>query len=132
MTSRRTVPRKRRASSRRSPWAMVIVVMLVLFVGAALAGSSVVYYVLLRELPSISALKDYRPSITTRVYADNNELIDEFFLEDRKVIQYEEIPKILIQAFIAAEDARFFQHKGFDMQSMSRAFFKNFEAGWIV
>ena len=87
---------------------MVIVVMLVLFVGAALAGSSVVYYVLLRELPSISALKDYRPSITTRVYADNNELIDEFFLEDRKVIQYEEIPKILIQAFIAAEDARFF------------------------
>ena len=132
MTSRRTVPRKRRASSRRSPWAMVIVVMLVLFVGAALAGSSVVYYVLLRELPSISALKDYRPSITTRVYADNNELIDEFFLEDRKVIQYEEIPKILIQAFIAAEDARFFQHKGFDMQSMSRAFFKNLEAGRIV
>ena len=111
---------------------MVIVVMLVLFVGAALAGSSVVYYVLLRELPSISALKDYRPSITTRVYADNNELIDEFFLEDRKVIQYEEIPKILIQAFIAAEDARFFQHKGFDMQSMSRAFFKNLEAGRIV
>ena len=111
---------------------MVIVVMLALFVGAALAGSSVVYYVLLRELPSISALKDYRPSITTRVYADNNELIDEFFLEDRKVIQYEQIPKILIQAFIAAEDARFFQHKGFDMQSMSRAFFKNLEAGRIV
>ena len=132
MTSRRTIPRKRRVSSRRSPWAMVIVVMLVLFVGVALAGSSVVYYVLLRELPSISALKDYRPSITTRVYADNNELIDEFFLEDRKVIQYEEIPKILIQAFIAAEDARFFQHKGFDMQSMSRAFFKNLEAGRIV
>ena len=44
---------------------------LVLFVGAALAGSSLLYYVLLKELPSIAALKDYRPSITTRVYADN-------------------------------------------------------------
>jgi penicillin-binding protein 1A len=132
MTLRRAAPRKKRSSSRRPLLGIIIVAIFVLFVGAALAGSSVVYYVLLKELPSIAALKDYRPSITTRVYADNNELIDEFFLEDRKVIKYEEIPKIVIQAFVAAEDARFFQHKGFDMQSMSRAFFKNLEAGKIV
>jgi penicillin-binding protein 1A len=119
-------------SSRRSVLGIIIVVFLVVFVSAALAGSSFLYYILLKELPSIAALKDYRPSITTRVYADNGELIDEFFLEDRKVIKYEDIPKIVIQAFIAAEDARFFQHKGFDMQSMSRAFFKNIEAGRIV
>ncbi len=129
---KRFAPRRKRSSSRRSLLGIIIAVILVLFVTAALAGSSLVYYVLLKELPSIAALKDYRPSITTRVYADNNELIDEFFLEDRKVIKYEEIPKIVIQAFIAAEDARFFQHGGFDMQSMSRAFFKNIEAGKIV
>jgi len=119
-------------SSRRSVLRIIIVVFLIIFVSAALAGSSLVYYLLLKELPSIAALKDYRPSITTRVYADNGELIDEFFLEDRKVIKYEDIPKIVIQAFVSAEDARFFQHKGFDMQSMSRAFFKNLEAGRIV
>ena len=45
--------------------------------------------------------------ISYNVYADNGELIDEFFLEDRKVIKYEDIPKIVIQAFVAAEDARF-------------------------
>ncbi|MDO9229499.1 MAG: PBP1A family penicillin-binding protein [Syntrophales bacterium] len=129
---KRFAPRRKRSSSRRSLLGIIIVVILVLFVTVALAGSSLVYYVLLKELPGIAALKDYRPSITTRVYADNNELIDEFFLEDRKVIKYEEIPKIVIQAFIAAEDARFFQHGGFDMQSMSRAFFKNIEAGRIV
>jgi penicillin-binding protein 1A len=84
-----------------------MVVILLLFVTTALAGSSLFYYLLLKELPSIAALKDYRPSITTRVYADNNELIDEFFLEDRKVIKYEDIPKIAIQAFVASEDARF-------------------------
>jgi penicillin-binding protein 1A len=91
-----------------------------------------VYYALLQALPSIAALKDYRPSITTRVYADNNELIDEFFLEDRKIVKYEDIPKIVIQAFVAAEDSRFFQHEGFDMQSVVRAFFKNIKAGHIV
>lgn len=129
---KRIATRRKRSSSRRSWLGIIIVVILALFVTAALAGSSLIYYVLLKELPSIAALKDYRPSITTRVYADNNELIDEFFLEDRKVVKYEEIPKIVIQAFVAAEDARFFQHGGFDMQSMSRAFFKNIEAGRIV
>jgi penicillin-binding protein 1A len=132
MTAKRPAPRKRSSSSRHSILGVIIVASLIVFIGAALAGTSVVYYILLKELPSIAALKDYRPSITTRVYADNNELIDEFFLEDRKVIKYEEIPKIVIQAFVASEDARFFQHGGFDMQSMSRAFFKNIEAGKIV
>jgi penicillin-binding protein 1A len=124
--------RRKKRSPRRSFLGLLIVALLLLFATFALAGSSLVYYLLLKELPSIAALKDYRPSITTRVYADNNELIDEFFLEDRKVIQYEDVPQIVIQAFVAAEDARFFQHKGFDMQSMSRAFFKNIEAGRIV
>ena len=132
MTPARRNTRRRKRSSRRALFPILVVTILLLFIGAALAGSSLVYYLLLKELPSIAALKDYRPSITTRVYADNNELIDEFFLEDRKVIKYEEIPTIAIQAFVAAEDARFFQHQGFDMQSMSRAFFKNLEAGKIV
>ena len=132
MTPVNRVTRRRRKAPRRSLLSIIIIISLVLFIGAALAGSSLLYYLLLKELPSIAALKDYRPSITTRVYADNYELIDEFFLEDRKVIKYENIPKMVIQAFVASEDARFFQHKGFDMQSMSRAFFKNLEAGRIV
>jgi penicillin-binding protein 1A len=132
MTPLKPVAWSRKKSSRRSVLGTVILISLTVFIGTALAGSSLVYFLLLKELPSIAALKDYRPSITTRVYADNGELIDEFFLEDRKVIKYEDIPKIVIQAFVAAEDARFFQHQGFDMQSMSRAFFKNLEAGRIV
>lgn len=98
----------------------------------AVMGSSVLYYILLKELPSIAALKDYRPSIATRVYADNDELIDEFFLEDRKIIKIAEVPKFVVQAFVAAEDARFYHHRGFDLQSMTRAFFRNMEARRIV
>jgi len=110
----------------------VMIVLILCFIFLAVAASSFLYYVLLKELPSVAALKDYRPSIATRVYDDNNELIDEFFLEDRKIIRYEDIPKVVVEAFVAAEDARFFQHRGFDMQSISRAFVKNLAAGRIV
>ncbi|MGV8057961.1 MAG: penicillin-binding protein 1A [Smithellaceae bacterium] len=103
----------------------------VLLLFSIVAGIAV-YYILTMDLPGIDALKDYRPSIASRVYDDNNELIDEFFLEDRKIIKIDEIPKIVPAAFIAAEDSRFYQHQGFDLQSISRAMFKNLEAGHIV
>src|SRR3972149_6033976 len=105
---------------------------LLLSIIMTLLGTSFLYYVLIKALPSIAALKAYRPSIATRVYADNNELIDEFFAEDRKLIKISEVPKIVTQAFVAAEDARFFQHSGLDWQSIPRAFYKNLEAGHIV
>jgi len=95
-------------------------------------GGTVTYYVMTMDLPGIDALKDYRPSIASRVFDENNELIDEFFLEDRKMVKISEVPKIAQVAFVAAEDSRFYQHQGFDLQSIFRAMFKNVEAGKIV
>lgn len=95
-------------------------------------GGTVTYYVMTLDLPGIDALKDYRPSIASRVLDENNELIDEFFLEDRKMVKISEVPKITQYAFVAAEDSRFYQHQGFDLQSIFRAMFKNVEAGKIV
>jgi len=120
--------RGRRISGLGTIFLMIVVICL----GLAVMGSSILYYILLKELPSIAALKDYRPSIATRVYADNDELLDEFFLEDRKIIKLADVPNFVIQAFVAAEDARFYQHGGFDLQGMTRAFFKNMEAGRII
>lgn len=122
----------KRSHSKYPVLGKIIFVALIFGLVLTLAGSSFFYYILLKELPSIAALKDYRPSIASRVYADNDELIDEFFAEDRKLIKVSEVPKIVIQAFVAAEDARFFQHKGLDWQSITRAFYKNLEAGHIV
>ncbi|MDD5344559.1 MAG: PBP1A family penicillin-binding protein, partial [Smithella sp.] len=105
------------------------IILVVLFVTV---GGTATYYALTLDLPGIDALKDYRPSIASRVYDDNNELIDEFFLEDRKVVKIAEIPKIVRHAFVASEDSRFYQHTGLDIQSIFRAMLKNVGAGHIV
>jgi penicillin-binding protein 1A len=104
----------------------------IVFILLVTVGGTAIYYILTLDLPDIDALKDYRPSIASRVYDDNNELIDEFFLEDRKIVKIEEVPKAVQYAFIASEDSRFYQHQGLDIQSIFRAMFKNFEAGHIV
>ncbi|TFG37112.1 MAG: penicillin-binding protein, partial [Syntrophobacterales bacterium] len=128
MTPRKKSPPKGGRKTTIRKIALTALVLLII----ALMGGIYFFYSLWEELPSIASLKDYRPSIITRVYADNNELIDEFYLEDRKVVRVTELPKFVIFAFVAAEDARFFQHGGFDLKSIARAFIKNVKAGKIV
>jgi penicillin-binding protein 1A len=90
------------------------------------------YYYLSHSLPAISSLQDYRPSVITTVYADDNQKVAEFYNMRRLVLPLDKMPEVLINAFIAAEDARFFQHTGIDLISVFRAFLKNMEAGGIV
>lgn len=128
--SRRNI-KKGRSNKKNSIFKKILLGTLFLFIILALTGSGFLYIVI-RDLPSIASLKDYRPSIITRVYSDNDKLIDEFYLEDRKVIAITQTPKVVIQAFVAAEDARFFQHEGLDPHGIIRAFFRNLKAGKIV
>ncbi|RZB38413.1 MAG: penicillin-binding protein 1A [Desulfobacteraceae bacterium Eth-SRB2] len=106
----------------------VFVIILILG-GCGVVG---VYLYLGKNLPKISSLSDYRPSIITKVYSDDTRKIAEFFKERRIVIPLSQMPEMLKKAFIAAEDARFYKHKGIDLLSIVRAFFKNIEAGAIV
>ncbi|MBN1664111.1 MAG: PBP1A family penicillin-binding protein [Deltaproteobacteria bacterium] len=123
----------RRLNQKQFPILKTLLITFLILCGiAVISVVGLFYYVMTRELPGIAVLKDYRPSIATRVYADNYELIDEFFLEDRKVIKLSDLPPHVMQAFIAAEDARFMQHRGLDLVSISRAFLKNLAAGRIV
>ena len=91
-----------------------------------------VYYFLSRDLPKISALKNYHPPVITTVFSDDGRKIAEFYNERRKVVPLADIPDMLVEAFVAAEDARFYKHRGIDFISIVRAFFKNLEAGTIV
>jgi len=91
-----------------------------------------VYYFLSRDLPKISTLKNYHPPVITTVFSDDNRKIAEFYKERRKVVSLADIPEMLVESFVAAEDARFYKHRGIDLISIVRAFFKNLEAGTIV
>jgi penicillin-binding protein 1A len=110
-------------------WFARLIVLIILSSSIAIGG---IYFYLSRDLPKISSLADYHPPIITTVYSDDNRKIAEFYNERRIVIPLSEMPKMLIDAFIAAEDARFFKHKGIDFLSIIRAYFKNIEAGTIV
>jgi penicillin-binding protein 1A len=105
------------------------ILILSVFVGLFLGGA---YFYFTKSLPQISSLKDYRPPIITTVYSDDNRKIAEFFKERRIIVPHEKIAKTLIDAFVAAEDARFYKHEGIDFFSVVRAFLKNIEAGTII
>ncbi|MDJ0913732.1 MAG: PBP1A family penicillin-binding protein [Desulfobacterales bacterium] len=110
-------------------WSLILV--LFMLVAGAVAAVSVFFF-LNRDLPKIQSLSDYHPPIITTVYSDDGRKIGEFYKERRIVIPLVKMPKMLTEAFIAAEDSRFFKHKGIDIYSIIRAFFKNLEAGTIV
>jgi penicillin-binding protein 1A len=98
---------------------------------AAAAALVAGYLYISQDLPQISSLKDYRPPIISTVYDENHRKIAEFFRERRVVVGLAEVPPLLVKAFVAAEDSRFYQHQGVDPFSILRAALKNLEAGTI-
>ncbi|MBW2615455.1 MAG: PBP1A family penicillin-binding protein [Deltaproteobacteria bacterium] len=89
------------------------------------------WYIWSSNLPVIDLVKEYRPPIITEIYSDDGEVIGRLWEEKRIVIPLDQVPQHLIQAFVAAEDARFFEHEGVDVISIFRAFLKNLRAGKI-
>lgn len=93
-----------------------------LFVAAALLGTlSGVLFAYSGDLPEVSALDDYAPNTITRVLGKDNQLVGEFAVERRVVIQYTDIPENLRQAILAAEDGNFFDHAGLSISRMMLA-----------
>ena len=92
-------------------------------VGAVLAGLFIggAYLYLSPRLPGIETLKDVQLQVPLRVYAKSGELIAEFGEMKRSPLKYEEFPQHLINAVLAAEDDRFFEHPGVDYQGILRA-----------
>ncbi|HEX8891453.1 MAG TPA: PBP1A family penicillin-binding protein [Pyrinomonadaceae bacterium] len=83
-----------------------------------------------RAAEEVASLATYKPSVVTRVYADDGEtVIGEFFIEKRIPLKYEEIPQLLKNAILAIEDARFYDHMGIDPIRIIGATWKNITTG---
>jgi penicillin-binding protein 1A len=105
-------------------WLRILPVLVGLAVTGVLAGLALVtgaYYFFRPDLPSAEALRNVELQIPLRVYSRDGRLIDQIGEKRRIPADFEEIPEAVIQAFLAAEDDRFFEHPGFDYQGIMRA-----------
>ena len=84
------------------------------------------------DLPPVDELLDYRPPTATRVYAADGSQIGEFYVERRYLIAVDDVPAHVKLAFLAAEDADFYQHRGVNPMSMARALLANLQRGEVV
>ncbi|MBI5923406.1 MAG: penicillin-binding protein 1A [Betaproteobacteria bacterium] len=96
----------------------------IVLASAALLGIAVI--LAYPQLPSLELLTDYQPKIPLRVYSADGYLIGEFGEERRALVRIEEVPAIMKQAILAAEDERFYQHGGVDTLGVLRAAYSNF------
>ncbi|WP_225072533.1 PBP1A family penicillin-binding protein [Desulfuromonas sp. CSMB_57] len=83
------------------------------------------------SLPKVDTLADYHPPIVTQVFADDGTVLAEFAQERRILVPVNSMPELLLQSFVAAEDANFYRHPGIDLLSILRAAMKNILAGGI-
>jgi penicillin-binding protein 1A len=99
---------------------------------ALIAFANVCAYVYLRPaLPDVDSLRDVQLQVPLRVYTRDGKLIAAIGEQRRIPVRYEQIPKKLIEAFLATEDDRFFRHHGVDWQGILRAAVANARAGGI-
>ena len=99
--------------------ALGIVVLLVVLAVVLAAGGA--YWYLAPKLPSVETLRDVRLQVPLRVSTRDDQLIAEFGEKRRTPLRLDEVPERLIQAFLAGEDDRFFEHPGVDWQGLTRA-----------
>ncbi len=74
-----------------------------------------------KDLPDYSQLQDYEPPIMTRVHASDGSLVAEYATQRRLYIPIQSVPKMVIHAFVAAEDKNFYDHSGLDFSGIARA-----------
>ncbi len=105
---------------------------LIALVGLLLAGiavAAIVVALAYPKLPSLEVLTDYRPKVPLRVYTSDEYLIGEFGEERRAVVGIDQVPTIMKQAILAAEDDRFYEHMGIDYIGIARAALANLSSG---
>jgi penicillin-binding protein 1A len=91
----------------------------VFLVGVAATAGMIWHYS--KDLPDYSQLQDYEPAVMTRVHASDGALLAEYSKERRLYLPIQAVPKMVINAFLAAEDKNFYEHGGIDFQGMARA-----------
>ena len=112
------------------PWKKLLLIVIVAGLCFVLgAGAAIVLLAKFGDFPPIESAAAYRPSVTSKIFDRNNRVVGEIYLEKRSVVPFETIPPHVVNAFVAAEDANFFKHKGVDYVAIARAIGKDVLSG---
>ena len=102
------------------------ILILLITVGLGLFVSIIVIlWTYSNKLPDYKFLKNYKPSVSSKLYSGGGELVSNFSSEKRIFVPYNTIPKKVIHAFLSAEDKNFFSHPGVDARGIIRAVLRN-------
>src|SRR5919106_2118865 len=93
------------------------------------AGTAGMLWHFSKDLPDYSQLQDYEPPVMTRVHATDGSLIAEYARERRLYLPIQAVPKLVVGAFLSAEDKNFYRHSGVDPEGVVRAIVANFQRG---
>ena len=96
-------------------------------IGAVVAA--LFYWRYSQDLPDHAALANYEPPVTTRVHSADGSLLAEYARERRLYLPIQAVPKLVIGAFLSAEDKNFYKHTGIDPEGIVRAALNNFRSG---
>jgi penicillin-binding protein 1A len=123
-------PTRKRVSARRT-WTHIHCIFFLFFITFLLSVfiGGVLYLFVLLDIPDIRSLESYRPKLTTQILDNRQQVIGTIFNENRLYIAGPDMPDLIAKAFVAAEDARFYQHPGVDFWSIMRALAHNIRAG---
>ena len=86
-----------------------------------------ILWVFSNKLPDYKFLKSYKPTVSSKVYSGEGELVNDFSTEKRIFVPYNAIPEKVINSFLSAEDKNFFSHPGVDAKGVVRAFINNLQ-----
>lgn len=112
----RTIPRR---------WVQRLLALFVVLFCAAVTASILFLDHLSRDLPPIELLRNIQPSEKTIIFAANGDTLQEFYTQNRTVVPLERIPSHLLDAVIAIEDRRFYDHYGIDLKRMVKIVYDN-------
>ncbi len=112
------------------PWKKLLLIVFVAGLCFVLgAGAGIVLLAKFGDFPPIESAAAYRPSVASKIFDRNNHVVGEIYLEKRNVVPFKAIPPHVVNAFVAAEDANFFRHKGVDYIAIARAIVKDVLSG---
>ncbi|MBT8763483.1 PBP1A family penicillin-binding protein [Desulfohalobiaceae bacterium Ax17] len=107
---------------------IVLLLLLILITGSGIG----LYFWAAKDLPGFKKITDYNPPLVTKILTRNGRILGYFYKEKRFLVSLNEISEWVPKAFLAAEDANFYQHEGIDFLGIFRAAIKNLMAGGIV